>query len=136
MKTTHPHYFTPDTLGDRCLHCDKAEGERPHVALPSAWIPVLRHVTRGDMAVFQPKDVTERTRYDDLPLVGGNVVRALLGTRYIERVTAWPSHRMHRGSTPAFYQLTARGRAWVEEVATPVLGGPPEAAPQAAQGSP
>lgn len=124
---THPHYFAPDTVGDKCLHCDKSEKERPHVAIPSAWIPVVATLCHNTVG-FRPNDISEYTRFDR-QLVGGNVVRALLSAGYIERIGP-PG----RGRSPALYGLTVRGWAWVEGTPPPTVD--QGATPPAVQGSP
>lgn len=124
-KVYQPHYYHPDTLGDKCQWCDKPEHERPHVALPSKWRPVLAmlsHNTEG----FRPVEITEYTQFDQ-QLNGTNVVRALLGTGYAVQVGP-PS----MGRFRAIYRLTPRGWAWVEgrTAPGPLVGPPSPAAPE------
>ena len=105
----NPHYFKPDTVGDRCIYCGKSEMERPHVAVPSAWKPVIATLATNRIG-FRPSEISKYTRFDRQPLIGGNVVRVLLSIGYIERVGP-----QGRGRETALCKLTVRGWAWVDE---------------------
>lgn len=101
-----PHYYQPDSIGDKCVWCDNPEKDRPHVAVPKAWKPVIATLARNTLG-FHAKDITEYTAFDR-HFIGKDVVRVCVLAGYLQQ-----SRDRHK-TGESLYTVTPRGWEWIE----------------------